>query len=183
MNMTRVYLFSAVYLNYFSIHIFVFFSKCNDFFLETQTFISCNLISLFSTFYFDIFHDILISHYNDYNIELVVFFYCLALILFRTTGLKAVANSLQNILSCVPLTSIVFSIHPYYRNQWDQKLFGCQYHLFCSTEGRKSYRLETTWWGVNNDRIYCFGWAITLRPETSRTDHFHFLILFFVSFF
>ncbi len=157
MNMTRVYLFSAVYFNYFSIHILVFFSKCNDFFLETQTFISCNLISLFSTFYFDIFHAILISHYNDYNIELVVFFLLLGPnpLPYNWTQSCLVANSLQNILSCVPLTSIVFSIHPYYRNQWDQKLFGCQYHLFCSTEERKSYRLETTWWGVNNDRIYC----------------------------
>ncbi len=37
----------------------------------------------------------------------------------------------------------------------------------------KSYRLETTWWGVNDDRIYIFGWAITLRPETSLRVHFH----------
>ncbi len=44
----------------------------------------------------------------------------------------------------------------------DQQLFGYQYsskYLFVFSR-RKSYRLETTWGWINDDRIFSFGWTL-----------------------
>ncbi len=38
-----------------------------------------------------------------------------------------------------------------------------KYLNLCSEDERRSYRFETTWWRVINDRIFLFGWAIPFK--------------------
>ncbi len=40
-----------------------------------------------------------------------------------------------------------------------------KYFHFCSAEQRNSYRFGTTWGWVNDDRIFIFGWTITLNSS------------------
>ncbi len=67
--------------------------------------------------------------------------------------------------SGAPLTSIVFFFPTMEVNgapkQPGSKL-SSKYLPLCSAEQRNSYRFGTTWGGVNDDRIFIFGWTIPL---------------------
>ncbi len=67
--------------------------------------------------------------------------------------------------SGAPLTSIVFFFPTMEVNgapkQPGYKL-SSKYLPLCSAEQRHSYRFETTWGWVNDDRIFIFGWTIPL---------------------
>ncbi len=62
-----------------------------------------------------------------------------------------------------------------------------EYLPLCLAEQRHSYRFETTWGWVNDDRIFIFGWTIPLRckvniplPVTYVLIHYHIQNCFFV---
>jgi len=58
-----------------------------------------------------------------------------------------------------------------------KQLFGSnhssKYLPLCSAEERKSYRFATTWGRVNDDRIFIFGWSITLNYTVYDFCWFH----------
>ncbi len=54
-----------------------------------------------------------------------------------------------------------------------------KYLPLCSAEQRNSYRFETTWGWVNNDRIFIFGWTIPLRPLHTEFEIFACVFPFF----
>ncbi len=52
-----------------------------------------------------------------------------------------------------------------------------KYLSLCSAEQRNPYRFGTTWGGVNDDRIFIFGWTIPLKvllllTKTSKNSFF-----------
>jgi len=55
-----------------------------------------------------------------------------------------------------------------------------KYLCLCSAEQRNLYRFGTTWGGLNDDRIFIFGWTIPLsEKQVSGCFNYIFLIQFF----